>query len=491
MYFNPEELLSLDALAPGSAIHIIGVCGVAMAPLAIALASRGFRVSGSDGECFEPMGSLLRASSVSVQVGYDPSHIPDDVLLVIPGNTAKEDNVEVQEVIARGLPYSIFPKLLYDLLIKDRHSIVVTGTHGKSTTTALLATLFNELGARPNWFVGGQPIGLDAWHADTGGMSIVEGDEYISSFFSPVAKFTYYQPDTLVVNAVELDHVDVYPNLAAMQAAFTKLVKSVPLNGNVVVAIDDPGLRRLALDWKEAGAPIITFGSSVEADVQLVTRRALDTGRQLVEVRSDRFGDGSWEVSLIGRHNSMNSIAAWICGRLHGFTCEEIASALGKYQGLRRRQEVRYRGAETILIEDFAHHPTSIKETLEGLQEHYPHHRIWALFEPRTISNRRGIFRERYQEAFAAAHHVRMLELLASDQSTPVLDTRSLCDELRSGGIDATSHPDPNDIASNVLKGATGEDLVVVMSSGPFGRIVSLLESKLRERDTLQLEILQ
>lgn len=482
-YFDRSRLTSLDTLSPGAAIHIIGVCGVAMAPLALALASRGFRVSGSDREYFEPMGSRLRASSISLCMGFHPSHIPQDVSLVILGNTAKQDNVEVQETIARQLPYSIFPQLLYELLIRDRHSVVVAGTHGKSTTTTLLATLFSKLGAKPSWFVGGQPVALASWHEDDGTVTIVEGDEYISSFFSPVPKFTYYHPHTLIVNAVELDHVDVYPDLQAIQAEFTKLVYSVPKWGHVVVAIDDRGLQELALHWRSSGVPVVTFGSSDEADVQLVSRDPLDTGRQVLRVESRLFGNGEWELPLTGRHNALNSVAAWTCARLHGFSTPDIALALSQYQGLKRRQQVLFHGTRSILIEDFAHHPTSIKETLEGLREHYPDYVFWALYEPRTASNRRGVFLDRYADAFSSADHVLILDIPPTTQDVSALNTRAMCDALLAEGIDASSFSDPYQLLNSLFSRLSGKDLVIVMSSGPFGGVIPNLERELRQRE--------
>lgn len=484
-YFEVSRIKPLSQVKPASKIHVIGVCGVAMAPLAIQLQQLGYKVSGSDKEFYEPMGGLLKKSAVALNNGYNETNLSSDLALVIIGNTVSRDNVEVQAVEKLGLAYSCFPQLLYDLGISGRHSIVVAGTHGKTTTTALCAHTLEQLEAKPSFFVGGIPLDFGiGLRISAGSYAVVEGDEYDSAFFAKVPKFSFYKPKTCIITSIEYDHADIYPNLDAIKNEFTKLVLSMPQDGLVVCCNDDAVIKELLPTWrKQAKAKFLSYGQSLSSDFCLVSNSSVD-GKQRVKVKSNTFGEFEYTLALIGTHNVSNSLAILAALTECGFDRVKIAQAFSSFHGTKRRQEIRFNKNGITLIDDFAHHPTAVNVTLAAVKAAYPGRRVVAVFEPRSNTSRRKVFQRDYINAFSHAAQVILSDVpkRASDAGLDLLDVSTLAKGISDAGVPAKCLKDADAIATSLLIDTKPGDVILVMSNGGFGGLVEKLCVGLEKR---------
>lgn len=480
-FFDISRTASLCTLEPGAKIHVTGVCGVAMAQLSCALTRRGYQVSGSDSDFWEPMGSILKRSSVRLSSGFDRRNIPPDVSLVIIGNAIRYGNPEVLRVEEEGLPYSLFPKVLYELVISGRHSIVISGTHGKTTTTAMCAHVLRAANADPAWFFGGaaEQFSDSLWEGGRG-FSVVEGDEYDSAFFAKVPKFNFYSPDTLVVTSIEYDHADIYPDLESIKGQFTALAASMPSGSRIIAYEGASTIRELLPEWKRiCKAEVLTYGGPA-SDYRLV-KRIQGPDQQEVVVSGRNGKEQSLLLSLGGSYNALNAVSVFAACVENGQRWEDIAPAFPDFSGVKRRQELRYSGP-VILIEDFAHHPTAVRETLRGLRERFPERRIVAVFEPRSNTSRRKIFEEEYAKALSAADAVMLTRVVArhNDEGIELMSVEGLCAALRVSGTSAQHFPDYSSTEKQVLSEAREGDVIVIMSNGSFGGIIPRIEEGLR-----------
>lgn len=488
-FFSVARTTSLHSLKPGATIHVIGVCGVAMAQIAVTLAERGFNVSGSDKEFYEPMKSLLERSPVSIKTGYASENVPSDADLVVIGNSISYGNPEVDTVERHDLPYTCFPKILQEVAISGKHSVVVTGTHGKSTTTAIIATVLLQHGVEPSWFVGGIANGLpQSLAVGRGGFSVVEGDEYDSAFFAKVPKFSFYTPDTVVVNAIEYDHADIYANVEAIEAEFSKLVTGLEPTKTAICCVDFPIVKRLVGEWRRvATCRIVTFGADPEADYTITARetRGLE---QRVTIRGPGITSLSFTLPMVGEYNARNALAAFIVSEIVGLNREKTVEYLGKFKAVKRRQEVRASRGGVVLVEDFAHHPTAVQQTVEAIREAYPNARLWAVFEPRSNTSRRKVFQEAYVKAFRGADRVVLKDVVARaiDSNVELIDVSVLSDSIHASGVSSVCLKDVTAIReylwSNIKRDSreTGTcDVIVVMSNGSFDGLPKLLEEDL------------
>jgi UDP-N-acetylmuramate: L-alanyl-gamma-D-glutamyl-meso-diaminopimelate ligase len=474
----------------GAQIHVIGVCGVAMAQIAVALTERGFVVTGSDKEFYEPMKSLLASSAVKTLTGYQAGNVPPNADLVVIGNSISYGNQEVEVVEQKNLPYTCFPKILQEVAIAGKHSIVVTGTHGKSTTTALIATLLLQDGREPSYFVGGIAQGLpQSLAVGTGGYSVVEGDEYDSAFFAKVPKFSFYTPDTVIVNAIEYDHADIYANVEAIEAEFKKLVTGLKKTGTAVCCIDFPRVKRLVAEWKAtAQCEILTFGADPEADFTIVNREVVGMG-QRVTVTGPGLGGCTVEIPMLGEYNARNALAAIIVSQIIGMELGKTTEYLAAFRSVKRRQEVRAQRNGVVLIEDFAHHPTAVEQTVDAIREAFPSARLWAVFEPRSNTSRRKIFEQAYVQAFRRADHVilKNVQARAIDSGVELIDVQTLSKEITASGIPSVCLDTVEEIRQTIWravprdrKGGSVEDVVFVMSNGSFDGLSEILERDLK-----------
>jgi UDP-N-acetylmuramate: L-alanyl-gamma-D-glutamyl-meso-diaminopimelate ligase len=484
-HFSIDNTTSLDSLPRGARIHVVGVAGVAMAQLAVELTKQGFIVSGSDKDFWEPMGSLLRNSAVTLFQGYKAENVPQSVDLVVIGNAMSYGNPEVAVVEERDLRYTCFPKILHETIISGKRSIVVTGTHGKSTTTALVASTLLKLGGDPSYFVGGIAQDLPMSLArGKGGYSVVEGDEYDSAFFAKVPKFSFYHPDICVINAIEYDHADIYSDVESIVREFRGMLQKMPANGTAICCIDYPHVEALVNELQDKVAcRLVTFGCKAGADIA-ITSRVQEGLTQHVTAKSPTHGEFSFSIPLSGVYNAKNALIAVVVALMAGYSLEQATSAVATFKPVKRRQEVRYDKHGVTLIEDFAHHPTAVHETLSGIREAFPTRKIWGVFEPRSNTSRRKVFQEAYINAFSNADEVVLCQVAARDmdKDLELIDVPTLASQIAERGTPACCLADAKEIEAFVQEKLGSNDVIILMSNGAFGGLPVMLENSLVAR---------
>jgi UDP-N-acetylmuramate: L-alanyl-gamma-D-glutamyl-meso-diaminopimelate ligase len=466
-------------------VYLIGICGTAMASLAGMLQQRGYEVSGSDEHVYPPMSTYLEQLGIPVLEGYTKQHLetfrPD---VVVIGNAAASTNPEAAATVELDLPYISMPEAIYQLFIKNKHSVVITGTHGKTTTTSLMAWLLEAAGRDPSMVVGGIPVNFNHnFKLGDGADFVIEGDEYNTAFFDKGPKFLHYRANTLLLNNIEFDHADIYADLEAILDAFRKAVREVGPNDVIVANGDDVNVMSLK---GEASARWITFGWDRSSDAFATDAEEHPEGTEFTA-----WWEGKewyrFRTTLSGGHNVLNALADAVIARLRGLSAEEIQKGLESFQGIKRRMEVRGVERGVTVIDDFAHHPTAIATTLGGARKRYPGRRIWALFEPRSISSSRKEFEAGYIDAFHEAdrviigpiyHRERYETRYGLDKMMSVAD---IADALAKDGIPVEQIGDFDEIAGRVAEEAGQGDVIMVMSSGAFGGVHEKILERLRE----------
>ena len=440
-----------------------------MATLAAMLKTRGFDVRGSDQNVYPPMSDFLAEQQIPTLQGYDARHISGDLDLVIVGNAISRGNAELEEVLDRKIHYCSLPEAIRDHFLWGARSVVIAGTHGKTTTTSLTGWLLTHGGADPSVLIGGIADNFGGSYRVGGGREfVIEGDEYDSAFFDKTAKFLKYLPDIAVVNNIEYDHADIYPDLDAIRLAFQRFVNLVPRRGLLLVGADDGEAMALL---KAARCRVETFGLSEGADWQAHDLKVRETSTAF-SVRRRGEPAGTFEVPMLGAYNVRNALAAMAVGAAVGLSTDTMAAGLRAFKGVRRRLQLRGTARGVAVYDDFAHHPTAIAETLAGIRSAYPDRRVWAIFEPRSATSCRRIFQSEFARAFAAADRVLLPPIFRStlpeDQQ---LSVERLIGELKSTGKDARHLRGVNEIVDVVAREARPGDLVVVMSNGGFDGI--------------------
>jgi UDP-N-acetylmuramate: L-alanyl-gamma-D-glutamyl-meso-diaminopimelate ligase len=451
-----------------------------MATLAALLKSKGFDVRGSDQNVYPPMSDFLRGQGITILDGYRAENITAELDLVVVGNAISRGNPELEEVLDRKIRYCSLPEAIRDHFLWGARSVVIAGTHGKTTTTSLAGWLLTHGGADPSVLIGGIAENFESSYRIGGGREfVIEGDEYDSAFFDKTAKFLKYLPDIAVVNNIEFDHADIYADLDAIRLAFRRFVNLVPRRGLVLLGADNADAVALR---SRAHCRVETFGLSDGADWQahdLVTSGTSTT----FSVRRGGSPIGQFEMPLLGAFNVRNTLAAIAVGAAIGLNTDSMREGLRCFKGVRRRLELRGTEGGVSVYDDFAHHPTAIAETLEGVRSAHPSRRIWAIFEPRSATSCRRVFQGEFARAFAPADRVILPAVFRStlpeDQR---LSTEQLVSDLKSGGIDARYIPDIQDIVSTVARESRDGDLVIVMSNGGFDNIHSRLLTALAQR---------
>jgi UDP-N-acetylmuramate: L-alanyl-gamma-D-glutamyl-meso-diaminopimelate ligase len=459
-------------LADHKRIHLIGVCGTAMATLAALLKSRGHDVRGSDQNVYPPMSDFLAAEHIQTFSGYDAAHITADIDLVVVGNAISRGNAELEAVLERKIRYCSLPEIIRDQFLWGAESVVVAGTHGKTTTTSLTAWLLTYGKLDPTLLVGGIALNFGAggssYRIGAGRHFVIEGDEYDSAFFDKTAKFLKYLPDVAVINNIEFDHADIYANLDEVRLAFRRLANLVPKNGLLLLGADSPDAVALQAT---AVSPVETFGLDEGATWQA---HDLSTRDGMTRFALRRRGQlyGTFESPLLGVHNVRNAVAAIAVGAHAGIGPDELASGLRDFKGIKRRLEAVGIADGVTILDDFAHHPTAVFETLSALRSGYPERRVWAVFEPRSASSCRRVFQDAFAAAFGAADEVILAAVFRS--SLPEgerLDADRLVADLRAGGTRARYIPDNDEIVRAIVREHRPGDVVVLMSNGGFDGI--------------------
>ncbi len=455
-----------------------------MAPLAGMLREQGFRVTGSDSGVYPPASTLLESLGISFFNEFDAKHLEPAPDLVIVGNIIARGNPELEEVLDRKIPYRSMPEILEEVFLPERHSVVVSGTHGKTTTTAMLAWIFQAAGKRPNFLVGGVAENFGKSYGLGGGEEfILEGDEYETAFWDRGPKFFHYHPDDLIVTSLEYDHADIYPDFETYQLAFRRLVNLVPRRGHVVIWGDTedsgPALQRAAA---KAFCPVETYGFNAGND-WVASDFVIDgeTMRFRVAHRGKVFGE--FALTATGRHNVLNAMAALIVAQGRGIPAKDIAKALATFRSVRRRMDVRGEIGGVLVVDDFAHHPTAVKATIEAARGRWPGRRLWAILEPRSNSMRRKVFQDALPKALALGDRVILGGVFRAQQVSGEnrLDPETVAESVRALGKGARVFPSSDAIAEHLRAEARPGDLVLIMSNGSFD---GLCEKLLKELGT-------
>ncbi|HLF56581.1 MAG TPA: Mur ligase family protein, partial [Thermoanaerobaculia bacterium] len=395
-------------------IHLVAIGGTGMAPLAALLAADGHRVTGSDAPLYPPMSTLLAEARIAPFVGYEPAHLEPRPDLVVIGNAVPRSNPEAVECERLGLPRLSMPEALARFFLADRLPLVVAGTHGKTTTSALAAWVWSACGRDPGFLVGGVPLDLGTSFRRGGGERfIVEGDEYNAAYFDRGAKFLHYRPQTAIVTSVEYDHADLYPTPAAFRDAFRRFVTLVPESGLLVACGDSVELREVAA---AARCETTFYGAAEGNDWRLVAPPSAGEGGTRFTVREPDGGERELTLGVWGRHNVSNALAVWAAARRDELPPARIADALARFRGVRRRQELVGEPGGVTVIDDFAHHPTAVGETLASLRQRFPGRRLVAAFEPRSLTAGRAFFLDGYRAAFRAADRVVLAPIFHRDR---------------------------------------------------------------------------
>jgi UDP-N-acetylmuramate: L-alanyl-gamma-D-glutamyl-meso-diaminopimelate ligase len=457
-------------------VHFIGIGGTGMAAVAAAMQDKGFAVTGSDQNVYEPMASFLAGKKIAAMNGYSANNLAHKPDLVVIGNAITRGNPEAEHVLDHKLPYCSLPELLREFFIRGKRSIVVSGTHGKTTTTSLLAWVFEHNGLNPSFFIGGIPGNFSQGARFTGSeWIIIEGDEYDTAFFDKRSKFIHYQPEAAIINNLEFDHADIFENLAAIQKTFSHFIRIIPRNGVLLANGDDANLAPLLnVDF----CPVKRFGLGENNSVQAFNLKLAPTASEF-EIPSFKF-----RINLMGEFNVRNALAVAACAKHFGLSNKQIQSAFDTFRGVKRRMEVRGIAGGVTVIDDFGHHPTAIRLTLEALRLKFPREKIWAIFEPRSNTTRRNVFQNELPAAFDLANsivisQVARLEQLAAGER---LNPEKLMQDIKASGKEAAYLPDADAIVMHIAKNALGGDVVVVFSNGGFGGIHGKLLERLARR---------
>jgi UDP-N-acetylmuramate: L-alanyl-gamma-D-glutamyl-meso-diaminopimelate ligase len=442
-----------------------------MATLAAMLKARGHDVQGSDHAMYPPMSEYLVREAIRTFDGYRPEHITPEIDVVVVGNAISRGNPELEEVLDRKIRFVSLPELIRDEFLWSARSVVVAGTHGKTTTTALTGWLLAAGGLDPTVLVGGIAVNFDgSYRLGSGREFVIEGDEYDSAFFDKTAKFLKYLPDIAVIGNLEYDHADIYPDMGSLRTAFRRLLALVPRRGLVVIGADSPEALQLA---SLARCEVVTFGTDAEADWRVA---AVDANGGVVSFDVTRQGQpyGRFDSHLYGTHNVRNALAALIVGDAVGLSAGEMAKGLASFRGVRRRMELRGVANGVSVFDDFAHHPTAILETLRGARWSNPGRRLWAIFEPRSATSCRRVFQDDFARAFieSGADEIVLPDVFrASLPPDERLSVDDLVKAVDGDGRRARHIPTVDAIVQTVANEAGPGDVVVVMSNGGFDGI--------------------
>lgn len=470
---------------PGGHVHLVAICGVGMASLAGLLQSQGYRVTGSDQSVYPPMSTFLEKLGIEVLPGFKAEHLKERPDLVVIGNAVSQNNPEVQAVLQMEAPYISFPQALARFLIGSKRSLVVVGTHGKTTTTALMAWVITHAGWDPSLFVGGVPVNFESgFKQGVGPWAVLEGDEYDSAFFDKGPKFLHYQPEKVILTSLEFDHADIYRDLEHLKATFHRLMEIIPPSGTLLVCNEYMAAKEVS---KAARCPVIFYGSAEPKEWEARNVRVRQ-GRSLFDTYYKGKPERGVEISLLGRHNVSNALAVYAMARELGIDREVLRAAMATFSGVRRRQELKGEERGIVVIDDFAHHPTAVKETIEAVRTGYPGRRLWAIFEPRSNTSRRRVFEREFSQALSSADRVVLAGLYQpekipeGERLSPVAVVEEI-NRLR-GDHRAVFINRPDEIPPYVTQEARAGDVILVMSNGSFNGVQEKILQALGEKAT-------
>ncbi len=481
-------------------IYFIGICGSAMGNAALMMRALGHHVIGSDDSIYPPMSLLLAEQGIKILPGYRAKNLDNFNGTVVIGNAMSRGNEEVETVLERRLPFVSMAELLKHEVIQGKTSIVISGTHGKSTTSSLMAWTLESSGRNPSFLIGGVPenFGVGYQARPDSEFVVLEGDEYDTAFFDKRSKFLHYLPTTLIINNIEFDHADIFSSVEEIKLAFKRLTLLVPRNGLIIANADDKNVMEVVQD---SFAPVLTFGISGNAKVR-VEDIEYSGDSSSFSICSISHPEARLEIPLLGEFNVRNALAVTVAAWHHGLTYEEIQRAFASFKSIKRRLEFKgeffplsfsrtgesspsflRRGKGVVVYDDFAHHPTAIRATLRALRQRYPRERVIAIFEPRSNTTRRNIFQKELAECFDDANVVFISQIARLNLLKPEerLDPERVMEDLRARGKEAYYLTNAQSIATKVAEIAKPGDVIIVMSNGSFGGIHDLLKHSLSE----------
>ncbi|HXN05704.1 MAG TPA: UDP-N-acetylmuramate:L-alanyl-gamma-D-glutamyl-meso-diaminopimelate ligase [Nitrospiria bacterium] len=462
-------------------IHLVAVCGTGMGSLAGMLKASGYRVTGSDQHVYPPMSTLLEASGIGIKNGFSANNLDADLDLVIIGNAVSRNNPEVQAVLEKGLPYLSFPEAVRRFFLERKEPIVIAGTHGKTTTSSLAAWVLQNGGKDPGFMIGGFVKNFEGnYRIGKGPYFVVEGDEYDSAFFDKGPKFLHYAPQYAILTSIEFDHGDIYKDLSAVKEAFKKFVNLVPSSGKLFISGED---RNIVEILNGISCPVESYGIGGKYDWTAEKIVVVPEGISFeARYRGDVFGE--FLSPLMGNHNLKNSLAVIALSRQLGLSAGTIREGLSTFLGVKRRQEIVGESKGVSIMDDFAHHPTAIDETIEGIKMRFPDRRLWVIFEPRSATSRRNYFQKEFSRCFDKADRVIIARPYALEKIAEAerLDPEKLVKEISGGGPPAALCLSADEIVGKIAPDLRSGDIVCVMSSGGFdgihGKILKALETR-------------
>jgi len=461
-------------------IHLIGICGTAMASLAGMLKERGFRVTGSDAAAYPPMSDFLHDLGIPVSQPFDPKNLDPRPDLVVIGNAMSRGNVELEHVLDQRIPFCSLPQLLHDEFLRGKEVLVVAGTHGKTTTTSMLAWIFHAAGLEPSFLIGGIAENFgSSFHLGEGKHFILEGDEYDTAFFDKGPKFLHYFPDAVILTSVEFDHADIYKDLDAVETAFKRLVNLIPRRGRIIAFDSGHSLERCIA---KAFCPVERYGASPSSHWRIAKLR-FEPDRTSWTVLHNGRPWADLEFALPGEYNVWNATAAAGLASHCGVSAEAIAAALKDFKSVKRRLEVKAEVNGITIIDDFAHHPTAIAGTLKALRARYAGARLWAILEPRSNTLRRRVLQSDLARSLALADEVVVAGVFRSEAIPEAerMQLPELAAEILQHGKQARLIPDADAIVQQIAPEIRRGDVVAILSNGGFGGIYEKLPARLRE----------
>jgi UDP-N-acetylmuramate: L-alanyl-gamma-D-glutamyl-meso-diaminopimelate ligase len=462
--------------------HLIGVCGTAMASLAGMLIGQGHKVTGSDENVYPPMSLELERLGVPVFEGYKQENLSERPDVVVVGNAIMRGNPELEHVLDEKMYYTSMAAVVQKNFIRGHHSIVIAGTHGKTTTTSLIAWALECAGARPSFLVGGVAENFHSSFRVAGGRYfVIEGDEYDTAYFDKGPKFMHYLPDTVILNNIEFDHADIYRDIEAVKFAFSRLINLIPRSGHLIAGWDSELVRELA---PRAFCPVVSFG--IGGDAQWRARDVRFSSEMTTFAASYKGSEfGRYRTQVAGLFNVRNCLGVIAACEALGFDRHTVAESIAQFKSVRRRMEVRGTVRGVTVIDDFAHHPTAVRETLMATREKYPGRRIVAIFEPRSYTAQFKLFQQQFEDALAEADEVIIAQLFHPERYTAetAMSPVEVLEHLRQRGRDAQFFPAPDDIVADLAPRLKSEQVVVIMSNGSFGGIHDKLLDALRKAE--------
>ncbi len=473
---------TMKDLKTGSHVHLMGICGTAMASLAGLLKDRGYKVTGSDLNPYPPMSTQIESLGIQIQRPYKKENLSPVPDFVIVGNVISANNEEAQEMVRLNLSYCSLPQAMGEIIIATRDSFVVAGTHGKTTTTSLMAWVAEACGLKPGFLIGGIPKNFSqSFRNPAANTFVIEGDEYDTAYFDKVPKFIHYKPKNVILTSIEFDHADIYKDFAAVKSAFLTLMKLIPDVGSLVYWGDDENVRQVADTCLCKNRFSYGFKDANDYQVKIVSEGELTCD---FEIRCKGELLGLFSTPMVGRYNILNAGAVIAQAHIGKMPMEQVKKALAGFAGVKRRQEILGEFSGVLVIEDFAHHPTAVKETIKAIQGKYKSRRVFSVFEPRSATSRRKVFQKDYVEAFCEAQET----LIASpfDQGKISEGDRFSADELISDlvrqGKSARLFSGADQIVDDLSVRAGKGDLILIMSNGGFDGIYEKLISRLKSR---------